>query len=557
MPAPATAYAAVLLLSVSLATEISDEATSTGEAEDALDYSINAFGPTHVFQGYGVRVGASVRKKTGSGEIIALSLDGLPAGGQCTLDFWSGKRVYHQGTGVIHIVTSRDTPTGQHILRIKAVSEKTKVERAATYTITVDPVPKPLPKKDVRSNPPIPLVDRWEKQMVTYGAKHAEGDVIQKRGTWEGNVWYYDGQRAYYQIADYTGDPRWLEAAEKVEQVYRDKYVLRNNGATTGYRIFPHGLLEDYKRTDDELSKKAALLLSTRAAYTTRGGGVSTRLSRETAYCLNAYMVAEDLGAPRHPKFDGALDYALGHMDQWFVSKNFLEHDPEGSMPPFMVGLTSEALIRYYEETGDPRIPHVIRTAMDWLWEKAWIENDGSFYYRNRQPYQPAGEPLKGAADLNLLIAPAFAWLYHLTGDPTYRERGDRVFAGGVKGAWLDGGKQFTQSYRWSFDYVQWRRNIPVPDDKEAPVIANLHAEPAGDGAMVVKWTANEPVSAHVEYGETPSYGKITPRTPYLVTSYSHIIAGLNPKRSHHFRVRITDASGNETLSDDIARDPS
>ncbi len=455
-----------VLLCISVAMGVSAGEPPSNKTEEALDYSIRVFGPAHVFQGYGMRVGATVKKKSERGEIIALSVDGLPMGAECTLEFWSGNHVYRQGTGVIHIVTTSDTPIGEHTLRIKAVSKRTKVERVATYSINVRPVPKPLPNIAVKSNPPIPLLDRWEKQMVTYGAKHSEGDIIEKRGTWEGNVWYYDGQRAYYQIADYTGDVKWIEAAEKVERVYRDGYVVKNNGRTTGYRIFPHGLIEDFKRTGDELSKKAALLLSTRAAYTTRGGGVSTRLSRETAYCLNAYMVAEDLGAPRHPCFDSALDYALGHMDQWFVSKNFLEDNPEGSMPPFMVGLTSEALIQYYEKTKDPRIPHVVRTAMDWLWENAWVEDDESFYYRNKQPYQPATEPLKGAADLNLLIAPAFAWLYHLTGDPTYRERGDEIFAGGVKGAWLDGGKQFTQSYRWSFDYVKWRQSPPASGGK-------------------------------------------------------------------------------------------
>lgn len=456
----------VVLLCISIAMGVSAAETPATNSEEALDYSISVFGPTHVFQGYGMRMGATVKKISESSEIIALSVEGLPAGAECTLTFWSGSRVYHQGAGVIHIVTSQDTPTGEYTLRIKAVSEKTKVERMATRSIKVDPVPAPLPKVAVKSNPPIPLLERWVKQMVTYGAKHCEGDIIEKRGTWEGNVWYYDGQRACFQIADYTQDPKWLEAAEKVERVYRDGYVLKNNGGTTGYRIFPHGLFEDFKRTGDELSKKAALLLSTRAAYTNRGGGVSTRLSRETAYCLNAYMVAEDLGASRHPKFDHALDYALGHMDQWFVSKNFLENNLEGSMPPFMVGLTSEALIQYYEKTKDPRIPHVVRTAMDWLWENAWVEDDESFYYRNKQPCQPATEPLKGAADLNLLIAPAFAWLYHLTGDPEYRERGDKVFVGGVKGAWLDGGKQFTQSYRWSFDYVKWRQSPPTSDDR-------------------------------------------------------------------------------------------
>jgi hypothetical protein len=62
-----------------------------------------------------------------------------------------------------------------------------------------------------------------------------------------------------------------------------------------------------------------------------------------------------------------------------------------------------------------------------------------------------------GAPDLNLLIAPAYAWLYSRTGDTTYRDRGDQIFAGGVKGAWLDGSKVFNQNYMWSFDYVKWR----------------------------------------------------------------------------------------------------
>jgi hypothetical protein len=31
------------------------------------------------------------------------------------------------------------------------------------------------------------------------------------------------------------------------------------------------------------------------------------------------------------------------------------------------------------------------------------------------------------------------------------------VFAGGVKGAYLAGAKQYNQNYMWSFDYVRWR----------------------------------------------------------------------------------------------------
>jgi hypothetical protein len=46
-----------------------------------------------------------------------------------------------------------------------------------------------------------------------------------------------------------------------------------------------------------------------------------------------------------------------------------------------------------------------------------------------------------------------------MTGDPVYQERGDLIFEGGVEGAWLDQGKQFSQNYRWSFDFVKWRLN--------------------------------------------------------------------------------------------------
>jgi hypothetical protein len=123
-----------------------------------------------------------------------------------------------------------------------------------------------------------------------------------------------------------------------------------------------------------------------------------------------------------------------------------------------MVGLLGEALIQYAEKTQDPRIrPALVQTA-DGLWDNAWIESAGAFYYERENPHDPATKPRRGAVDLNLLIAPIYGWLYRETLLPRFRERGDRIFGAGVRGAWLDGGKQFSQNYRWSFDYVRWRR---------------------------------------------------------------------------------------------------
>jgi hypothetical protein len=175
------------------------------------------------------------------------------------------------------------------------------------------------------------------------------------------------------------------------------------------------------------------------------GGGPDEVLSRETAYCINAWLVAETLGEPRNQKLRQSVDWALGHIDQWFVQNS------SDNWAPFMFGLTCEALISYYHQIEeDPRIPVAIRMGLDATWDRAWVEKDEAFCYR-------AGNPVEGTGTLSPLVAPAFAWVYLKTGDTLYRDRGDMVFAGGVKCAWLEGGKQYSQSYRWSFDYVKWR----------------------------------------------------------------------------------------------------
>ena len=289
---------------------------------------------------------------------------------------------------------------------------------------------------------PIPELRRWEENMVKFGKQHFDQ---RDKGTWEGAVWYYDGERVFYQIADYTRDPSWNRAAQNSEQTYRT-YVLKNNGQIPGYRIFPHGLAMDYERTGDEDSKRAAILLSKNAAYAKRGGGSGESLSRETAYCIHAYLVAETLGEPRNPNLKKAVDNALGHIDQWFV-KNASEN-----WAPFMFALTAEALIAYHDQVGpDPRILPAVKLGCDECWKRAWVQKDQSFWYR-------ADNRSKGSPDLNLLVAPAYAWVYLQTGDTKYRDMGDRVFAGGVRGAYLAGaGKQFSQNYRWSFAYITWR----------------------------------------------------------------------------------------------------
>jgi len=309
----------------------------------------------------------------------------------------------------------------------------------------------------------------WESNMVAKGQQHCATATLDST--------YYDAERVFYQIAAYTNNPAtWIPCSQTKEAAYRNNYVIPNGGQLPGYWNFTKGMRIDFEQTGDTASQDAVILLSQKAAYARPGTLfyqiIDATLSREVSYSVMSYIDAEQVGNPQNPKLHAYIDVLLGHFDQWFVTKNYRcpgTCDPSAAsnqyyIQPFMVGLGAEALIQYYEEVNpDPRIPAMLKIAADWMWAHAWDAPTKALWYQNwisDPALIPAGywpPPENTAPDLNLLIAPVYAWLWRKTGDAAYRDRGDQVFVGGVSGAWLDGQKQFNQSYRWSFDFVKWR----------------------------------------------------------------------------------------------------
>jgi hypothetical protein len=197
----------------------------------------------------------------------------------------------------------------------------------------------------------------------------------------------------------------------------------------------------------------------------------------------------------------------LGALDQIFIQKRFTWYEP------FMVGLATEALIQYNNTYPDPRIPYVIKQTLDGMWNAAWRPDLHGFYYRcyatnlvglptslppgnngcfdddsspgnadsNAWPI-PVGDTFDyndGQPNLNNLISPAYAWMYLQTGDPKYRQEGDKLFADGVlyNGAVNFGGKEFSQNYRWTFDYMNFRNQANSQgasslSDSQAPKVS-------------------------------------------------------------------------------------
>ena len=215
--------------------------------------------------------------------------------------------------------------------------------------------------------------------------------------------------------------------------------------------MFPFGLYLGAKAGNAQ-SRQALFALAQNAAYATNVpeewmAGINR--SREVAYNLMSKLLAQELGANNQDQIDRLVWLALGHMDQWFATRT------AAYMQPFMVALTSEALIMYHHKTGDTRVVPAIRRAADYLWAHLWRPEARAFLYINTCIAEEGGcAAVRPAPDLNLLIVPLWGWLYAQTGEAKYQQQGAQILVGGVGQAGLDQGKQFNQNYNWSADYV-------------------------------------------------------------------------------------------------------
>lgn len=337
--------------------------------------------------------------------------------------------------------------------------------------------------------PPIPQLALWEAQMLSYGDVWCDYLTTHTDAENEGQT-YYDGIRVFHLIAAYTGDTStWYPCVDKAIDAYRDFSVIPNNGALPGYWNFTTGLRMDWDARADATSKSSAILLSTNGIYCRDDQNMANlatvNRSREVAYCTMSYINAEAMGEAHRDRLsvtgdnNDYVDIALDHLDQWFVTKDgtcgleCVDLVPICAnryyYQPFMVALTMNSLIKEYARSSDARIPPAIKTALDVMWVDAWSEANGAMWYQNckdtPQDEWPAtlgggADALNYGKDLNLLLAPAYAWYYIQSADTGYRDKADALFASGVAAgsAFLGwSGKHFNQNYTFSFDYVTYR----------------------------------------------------------------------------------------------------
>ena len=80
------------------------------------------------------------------------------------------------------------------------------------------------------------------------------------------------------------------------------------------------------------------------------------------------------------------------------------------------------------------------------------------------------------------------------------------------------------------------------------PVISQFRVQDALSDALTIIWWTDRPTTGRLEYGRSDQYGLSTPWSEGLNTSNGATVTGLE-QGDFHFRVRVKDAAGNETVT--------
>lgn len=471
--------------------------TTSAPPGGAYDFDYSIDGGTHVDQGKTLYITMSgwLTQGTLLNNSTQIQFGGIPTNTTLVFgDTLGCSYAYNQGTNQvtnlynitcsvnIGIATAANTPVGDYTFTVTYKTtggspvDKTKnwtvhVQAPTTFKTWTPTAYPPIPcltSSSVESDGSTPCPYNWQSTAVTDGQKWCTDDTFGN----EQHVWYYDATRVYYSLKNWdtlhgvTGNPSQWDACINFQA---DGYAGYVNGgcAVPAIRVFAPGLATAFKNSGTASYSAAVNCLTQGANQPYKDLNDSALIVknffRESAYRADTELTYIQMTGDisRIATLKKGLDIQLARVDQLALHDYY----------PYMIGgLIPESLINCYESSvcpyyQDPRIPAAVKTMADTIWANDWNlpGQEQSFVYAYGQ--YDMGYYTSNYRALNLLIAPTFAWLFKVTGDATYQVRADAIFQGGVTndpGAGPDwSGKNYSQSYRTSFDFVNWRSAPP------------------------------------------------------------------------------------------------
>jgi hypothetical protein len=294
---------------------------------------------------------------------------------------------------------------------------------------------------------------------------------------------YYDRALAYYVAWVRTGDPKYRTRADSILVAYRTDYLEANGYGASPQWTLVAGLELHYRLTGDTLSRRAiaGTYMHGLSGFYTRGDlhdlnnpYMENRIQARTLQTVLAGLRTQ--GTYAYPPYG----WSIGPADWAPLARDILDQilstqSADGSWHwaqvcggqlNYMVGMLNDVLIEYHRDfEQDPRILPAVKKAVDFLWANEWDQTGQAFHYLSVH----AGCAGTGgndflAGDLNGLLVNGFAWVYHMTGDASYKTKADAIFAGLVNNDAITGGvhlgasKQFNQQYSVSYRYLGLRQ---------------------------------------------------------------------------------------------------
>ncbi len=300
---------------------------------------------------------------------------------------------------------------------------------------------------------------RYDHRFRSFADRHWAADGPR----WE-TANYYDRARIYYIAWARSGEPAWLQRAHALAVDYRDRYLIANRNQPSAHWAQMAGVLLHHWATGDARSRDS--LLAVAESFSTpyylanladTGAEMDNRMQARVLTSLLYAAAIRPGDASLAARLRSALAAILRSQAQDGAFR--FTRVQCGGAKPFMTGMLVDALIEYHDQfESDPRIAPAIRRAIEYLWTSTWDEASQSFWYLERDCQDEKREP---APDLNLMIVNGFGFTYARTGEPVWRERGDRIFAAGVDKAWLQASKIFNQTYATAYRYPAYRAMRP------------------------------------------------------------------------------------------------
>ena len=368
------------------------------------------------------------------------------------------------------------TPPGAYPITITTSESSASLKNQQTSGFTLyAKLLQPLSKAGPSSYPPIPGLALWENVLVrpdrgggtddgTHGYPYPRCPNpanptfdVQYPSSGGQQIWFYDGGASYYEMEDYFKDPIWRNCGTHIASSIMATAVT---SPTQGYfYAYTRTLQRAWAVTQDPRYKVALLRMSDPALghpYTI-GSMYDVRI-REQSFSFARVLIRRRLTGVQSYFEGDYISSLVGMLDEISNGGTLYQFHQ-----PFMAGLAMRELTDYYREHNDERIPVVIRQYLDRFWTDWYDKVKHRMYYNP----DPIGDrctvdcQVFTGSILNNLISPGFAFIWRLTGDDTYRVRGDDLFQyqfGPTFNTWPYQAKNWSEMNYWVWDYVRWRK---------------------------------------------------------------------------------------------------